>query len=111
MSYVTFDTISQPTLIPKEKITRNTSSMASRPKSSSLALTNITKTISNYFFKPEKLPQAFEDKVEFKTISKPFYTKNRKLLTGQQKRNNFPSNGFKNMLRAKSTVIKQKNLR
>ena len=41
----------------RDTLTRNSSSMASRPKTSSLAL-HITKTISNYFFKPEKLPIA-----------------------------------------------------
>ena len=38
----------------RDTLTRNSSSMATRPKTSSLAL-HITKTISNYFFKPEKL--------------------------------------------------------
>lgn len=78
MSYNTID--QQPFLQPnRDALSRNVSSVVSRPKTSSMAAASITKTISNYFFKPEKLPLAIEEKSEFKTISNPFFAKNRKL--------------------------------
>ena len=51
-----------------------------------------------------------QERVQPKIIAKPFYTKNRKLLSVKSKQNPPLPNGFKNMLRAKSTVIKQKKL-
>ena len=48
--------------------------------------------------------------MEPKIIAKPFYTKNRKLICMKSKQTNPVPNGFKNILRAKSTVIKQKKL-
>ena len=60
MSYTTIDHLpaSAPSLSRRDTLTRNASSIADRPKTSSLTITAITKTISNYFFKPEKLPLA-----------------------------------------------------
>ena len=58
MSYTTIDSSCHIPHPHRNKLTRNASLTASRPKSSSLGLTSITKTISNYFFKPEKLPLA-----------------------------------------------------
>lgn len=51
-----------------------------------------------------------QERTEPKIIAKPFYTKNRKLLSAKSKQTPPVPNGFKNMLRAKSTVIKQKKL-
>jgi len=51
-----------------------------------------------------------EERIEPKIIAKPFYTKNRKLISIKSKKEEPLPNGFKNILRAKSTVIKQKKL-
>ena len=52
MSYTTIDSSSYMLLPHKNTLSRNASLTANRPKSSSLGLTAITKTISNNFFRP-----------------------------------------------------------
>ena len=59
MSYTTIDSSCHISSYQRQSLTRNASLASSRPKSSSLGIAPITKTISNYFFKPEKLPLAF----------------------------------------------------
>jgi hypothetical protein len=110
MSYNTIDALPPPSNSRRHTLTRHASSAAARPQTPAVTFAAITKTISNYFFKPEKLPLAFEVKAEPKTASKPFFSKNRRLVELKAKKEDPLPNGFKNMLRAKSTVIKQKKL-
>jgi hypothetical protein len=56
------------------------------------------------------LPSALEERVDTKAAARPFYPKSRKMLAFKPKPQEGLPNGFKNMLRAKSTVIKQKKL-
>jgi hypothetical protein len=82
---------------------------------SQISSTCITKTISNCFFPPEKLPLALEEKQFFRTsTSKPFFAKARKLADAARGRKQenpvMVPNALKNLLRAKSTSIKQKRL-
>jgi hypothetical protein len=72
---------------------------------------------------PEKIPRAIEDRQFFKcTATRPFFAKNRKIALSKQKDLRKQSvyndsstlldhsSGFNNVLKAKSTVIKQNKL-
>ncbi len=116
MSYITVDSFPLPPQRPRDQLPRNTSSVNYDPKPRPPIITApINKTISNYFFQPNKIPPAVEDKPYYKSnSSKPFFAKNRKLLESKNKLGKgvacpaIVPTSFKNMLRAKSTVIKQK---
>lgn len=117
MHYHTIDSQSFGASKDEDKLFRQTSSASTKTCGKKIAQNLITKTISNYFISPDKMLLPSEERQELKcTSNKPFFTKNRKAVESKNRKfKGFENpvvvpNGFKNILRAKSTVIKQKNL-
>jgi hypothetical protein len=110
---------------PNEEISKNTEPLLRHTRlMSNLSNTCITKTISNCFLLPEKIPKALEERQFFKsTATRPFFTKNMKMVETNKKGKKGRSsqsinmgmaataNDFTQILKAKSTVIKQKKLK
>jgi hypothetical protein len=118
MSFITLDHLHLQRAAKIEDLTRN-ASVANNPRRSisNISSTCITKTISSHFLKPDKIPQAFEERRHGKNItSKPFFTKNRRVGMSNHRsykakgKATMLSNSFENMLKTKSTVVKHKKL-
>ena len=79
MPQISFDTLALDLKNKRQQRRRTVTSAASRTEEHNVNK-SISKTISNYFFKPQKIPQAIEERNHYKTLTaKPFFSKNRKL--------------------------------
>ena len=107
----------------KEDIFKNTQPLIryNRPISN-ISNTCLTKTISNLSVLAEKIPKAIQERQFFKSFAaRPFFTKNRKMIESNKKReknqscytdkNQKLNEDFGQILKTKSTVIKQTKLK